>query len=372
MFAPRSVFVFGLLLALCACTKPPVVDTSAEWVVGECAQLSVKIVVNTEPKAEVTLLAKRGADRKVIADEKGVVTFVLPQEELESFRVRVNNGEVTVTHVASPPPRIMTRVLPHHKNKDGPPHFANSCGTAAGRRYACSVSLDKGGVTLGGGAGYGSTISLAGKEATSLEGKGFPSVPVPFDIVKTWDLSVFSSESKCPHVTIPGVQVKVKGTVYVGDVWASRLTADWSIAHAFGESLAGKPWSQPATGNSALVLSRHSEKAPHGFVRWDGDPKILSDIKYLVRETSLRKTLGSCGMYRKDRSSEKVEVFDKRRDLKIEIFERATGKLLGDTHIRGKRAGCTSIVFSRVRIPKNPRKRADIWIGKQLRKLRRQ
>ena len=73
-------------------------------------------------------------------------------------------------------------------------------------------------------------------------------------------------------------------------------------------------------------------------------------------------------MYEAD-SGEQSEVFETRTDHRVELIERASGEVLGETTIHGRRSGCGPLAFSTLQRSEVPQERADAWIAAELRRV---
>lgn len=357
----------SLLSLLLACTSPPSLQAESQWVAGPCGHLDIAVQIQSEPG--VPLVVNRAGQSPLSgqADAAGGWRVQFPAEEFGSLSVLAGSeGEQTVLQVPSPGPilRNESRI----STASGKPYVKTTCARPGEQQVACKMSVQPGGVDLGGGVPRGSVLEVEGARLELAEGVVGSALPIGMAGLADWDLGVFSDGSHCPYLPVPGVAVTVKGTRYEGEVWTTRVGADYAIGQALGGTLNGSPWPVPATGQVALIVQRGNDhpEASHSFLRWEGEPQTLSDVRWIGRQTASRVQLGSCGTYVEEGTGAQREVLDSRRDLHVELVERASGVVLAETTLKGKNAGCGPIAFGASQGSALPEAAAQAWFEAQL------
>lgn len=359
------------LLLLAACTQPPTLQASAAWVPSPCGQQEIAVSIQTEPGVQLTLERLGQPPLSGVADAQGQLTLSMPLEQYGRLTLRGDNGsEPSTLSVPPPPPTVQNRATVGKLT--GKLSVANFCLSAGDARPACKLGMDPWGVGMG-AVPDGATLNVGAQSGSKEPGKATVWVPVPLDSLASWDFGVFNQPlEQCPHLAITGVSAEVEGTTYSGEVWTGRVGAEHALAQALGETLSGSPWPPAPTSDVALILHRSSDapEANHSFVGWSGEPGPLSDVRFLVRRTESKVELGSCGIYTEERTGAQREVFDSRRDLQVQVFERHTGALLSETTVQGKNAGCGPIAFGVAQGSALPEEKAQAWIDAELSALR--
>jgi len=90
----------------------------------------------------------------------------------------------------------------------------------------------------------------------------------------------------------------------------------------------------------AAIIVRSDPR--YGTVTRVGDAKRVRDYDLIGVADSTDKDLGSCGLYKKEGSDEKVEVKMKGTSLDITMYDRRTGKSLGKKSFPPKKPDCHS------------------------------
>jgi len=88
----------------------------------------------------------------------------------------------------------------------------------------------------------------------------------------------------------------------------------------------------------AAIIVRADAK--YGVVTRAGDAKRIRDFDLVGVATATEKSLGSCGIYKKESSGEKVNVAHKGVTLDVTMYERRTGKSLGKRAFAPEDRGC--------------------------------
>jgi hypothetical protein len=344
-----------LLLLLAACGTPPELEVKADWLESDCGELTIQVSGQTRANTPVVLNTSGGSE-SAQSDAAGSFRFELtPEEFLSVFAVAGEGSKTTEAMVYSPRP-----TLQHSANGDS---RRNDCFSVGMLSRSCSVAMPFGEVSLSGGVTDGS-LKIDGVQAPESS-SGFK-LPVPFSTVQTWDLSVFDEDAACGHLVIPNVEASSRGTTFTGEAWVGRSDAERVMTEALAARLGGdEPWAAAATGDVTMVVRRLGERAEPRLLRWDGDLKRLSDVKWVARITQTTVDIGSCGMYSSD-SGTRTEVMETRTDEVVELIERATGRVQAQTTLNGRRSGCGSIAFSTSHRSEAPIEAVDAWLAEQL------
>jgi hypothetical protein len=100
-----------------------------------------------------------------------------------------------------------------------------------------------------------------------------------------------------------------------------------------------------------------------------GDPKLLSDVRFIAWSQTRTRKAGSCGTYRDD-SGKKVNVSKSAIDLDVQLYDLKTGSLAAERTFKGPSGGCGSVHFSTSSFGKPRYKKAVAWLHQQQEALR--